>query len=256
MNSMLEYVRKNRETIDGWCKEGWKWSVPISHQEFTQAKSGDCRLYVTPTKPVPSGWLMSIKGANVLGLAAGGGQQGPLLTALGAKVTIMDFSQEQLSRERQVQRREGYEIRIVESDMTKRFPFEDREFDFILHPVSNVYVKEVLPVWKECNRVLKLGGYLIAGLDNGINYIVDENEEKIVSSLPFDPLANESHRHACMKENAGYQFSHGIEEQIGGQLKCGFTLLDVYADTNGEGRLDKMGIPTFCATLSQKTRNG
>ena len=40
-----------------------------------------------------------------------------------------------------------------------------------------------------------------------------------------------------MKNDYGIQFSHTIEEQIGGQLKAGFTLADVYGDTNGEGYL-------------------
>ena len=43
-----------------------------------------------------------------------------------------------------------------------------------------------------------------------------------------------------------------MEEQIGGQLKAGFTLVDIYEDTNGEGYLHELNIPTFIATKSIK----
>jgi hypothetical protein len=50
----------------------------------------------------------------------------------------------------------------------------------------------------------------------------------------------------------GIQFSHSIEEQIGGQLRAGFILKDIYEDTNGHGFLHEHGVPTFWASLSQK----
>ncbi len=53
-------------------------------------------------------------------------------------------------------------------------------------------------------------------------------------------------------EDAGVQFSHSLEEQIDGQLKAGFRLLNLYEDTNGTGRLHEMGIPTFLAMRSVK----
>nr|WP_282189711.1 methyltransferase [Streptococcus gordonii] len=55
-----------------------------------------------------------------------------------------------------------------------------------------------------------------------------------------------------IKENAGMQLSYNITEQIGGQLKAGFTLLDVYEDTNGSGRLYELNIKTYIATKSVK----
>jgi ABC-type glycerol-3-phosphate transport system permease component len=37
-----------------------------------------------------------------------------------------------------------------------------------------------------------------------------------------------------------------------GQLQAGFTLLELYEDTNGAGRLHAFNIPTFLAMRSQK----
>lgn len=68
--------------------------------------------------------------------------------------------------------REGYDVELVRADMSKTLPFADESFDLIFHPVSNCYVKELQPIWNECYQVLKKGGILLAGWDNGINYLV------------------------------------------------------------------------------------
>ena len=149
-------------------------------------------------------------------------------------------------------KREGYEIRIIRADMSKKLPFDNETFDLIFHPVSNCYVREIKNIWKECHRILKSRGLLLAGFDLFTNYIVDDKEEGIIFSLPFDPLSNPKQMKFLQDRDDGIQFSHSLEEQIGGQLEAGFTLLDLYEDTYGEGRLHKMNIPTYLATLSMK----
>ena len=176
----------------------------------------------------------------------------PIFAALGAECTVLDYSEKQLESEKLVSEREGYDIRIVRADMTKRLPFEDEEFDLIFHPVSNCYVKEVKPIWKECYRVLKKGGSLLSGVDYYINYIVDLEEKEIVNALPFDPLTNEAYRKMLEEEDDGMQFSHTLEEQLGGQLEAGFTLLELFEDTNGSGRLHDMNIPAYMALRAKK----
>ena len=143
-------------------------------------------------------------------------------------------------------------MEIVRGDMTKSLPFPDETFDLIFHPVSNCYVREVKPIWRECWRVLKTGGRLLSGTDHFVNYLVDESETAVVNRLPFDPVANEDQRRQLEQTDSGMQFSHTLEEQINGQLEAGFTLLALYEDTNGEGRLHELNVPTFLAMLSRK----
>jgi SAM-dependent methyltransferase len=138
--------------------------------------------------------------------------------------------------------------------MTKPLPFADESFDIIFHPVSNCYVREVEPIWRECFRVLKKGGVLLSGLDNGMNFLFGEDETRVVNSLPFDPIANPEQRRQLEADDCGMQFSHTLEEQLGGQLRAGFTLTDLYEDTNGEGFLHEMNIPCFIATRAVKGR--
>ena len=249
---MNSYQDANAAVIDRWVTEGWEWGKPIDHQTYLQAQNGQWSVLLTPTKPVPREWFGSLKGKKVLGLASGGGQQMPIFIAAGAECTILDYSEKQLESERTVSEREGYRINIVRADMSKPLPFADDSFDLIFHPVSNCYIEKVEPVFAECFRVLKKGGVLLCGLDIGINYIVDQKEEKIINTLPFNPLLYEAHRKQLEESDSGWQFSHSLTEQIGGQLRAGFTLTDIYEDTNGEGRLHELHIPSFIATRAVK----
>lgn len=246
------YQDLNAETIDRWISEGWEWGIPIDHETFLAAKDGNWEVLLTPTKPVPRAWFGELMGKKILGLASGGGQQMPIFTAAGAECTVLDYSPAQLESERLVARREGYAINIIRADMTKPLPFLDASFDLIFHPVSNCYVKEVEPIWRECHRILKPGGVLLAGLDNGVNFWFDDSETTLTYTMPFDPLVNPGHRRLLEEQDCGVQFSHTIDEQIGGQLKAGFTLTDLYSDTNGAGNLHEHNIPCFWATRAVK----
>lgn len=247
-----KYTDINSKFFDKWVSEGWEWGTPISHEVYENAKKGDWFVVLTPTKPVPKDWFCDFKGASVLGLASGGGQQMPIFTACGAKCTVLDFSNSQIASEKKVAQRENYSIEIIQADMTLPLPFKDKSFDLIFHPVSNCYVEDVLPIWRECYRILKKGGILLSGLDNGIGFAFNEEETEIKYKLPFNPLKDEQVYEDSIKGDWGIQFSHTIEEQIGGQLKAGFRLVDIYQDTGGYGRLHQFNIPTYYATKMVK----
>ena len=248
----MDYQQLNADTIDKWCRDGWEWGAPITHEAYMKACQGDWQVYLTPTRPVPRAWLGDLRGKSVLGLASGGGQQMPVFTALGAECTVLDYSPQQCESERLVAEREGYDIRIVRADMTQPLPFPDESFDLIFHPVSNCYVEAVRPIFRECFRVLKQGGTLLCGLDNGVNFIFDEDETTLRYSLPFNPLKDPALMEEMLHKDLGVQFSHTLEEQIGGQLEAGLRLTDVYEDNNGTGNLAAHGIPSYWATRAVK----
>ena len=177
----------------------------------------------------------------------------PIFAACGAVCTVLDFSEEQLKSERLVAEREAYDIRIVKADMTKALPFDDASFDLVFHPVSNCYVERVEPIWRECYRVLRPGGVLLAGMDNGINYLFEgERETEVVNSLPFNPLKNPDQMKQLAEDEMGIQFSHTLDEQLGGQLRAGFRLTDLYEDVNSEGRLHDLNVPCYWASRAIK----
>jgi len=247
-----DYQDINAETIDRWIEDGWEWGKPITHEQYISALKGHWDVLLTPTRPVPHEWLGELKGKKLLGLASGGGQQMPVFSALGAECTVLDYSKRQIESEHLVAEREGYSIKTLRADMTAPLPFRDESFDVIFHPVSNCYIEDVFPVFRECYRVLKRGGVLVCGLDNGMNFIVDADEKQVVNRLPFNPLKNPEQMKQLSDQDCGVQFSHTVEEQIGGQLKAGFILTDLYEDTNGEGYLHEMNIYSFLATRAVK----
>lgn len=249
---MKSYQDINAETITAWIKAGWEWGKPIDHSTYLQAKKGQWDVVLTPTKKVPHAWFGGLKGKELLGLASGGGQQMPIFAALGANCTVFDYTPAQLDSERLVAKREGYAINIIQGDMSKPLPFPDNAFDIIFFPVSNVYIEEAKPVFKECYRILRQGGRLLSGLDNGVNFMTDDDEKEIKNHLPFNPLKNPEQMTQLNQHDDGIEFSHTLDEQIGGQLEARFHLLSLYEDTNGQGRLHELGIPSFFATLARK----
>lgn len=248
----MNYQEINAATIDRWVDEGWEWGIPISQEAFEAARQGDWQVVLTPTKPVPHAWFGDLSQKRVLGLASGGGQQMPIFAALGASCTVLDYSERQLQSERMVAEREGYDIHIVRADMTKPLPFEDESFDLIFHPVSNCYIAEVKPLFRECCRVLRRGGILLCGLGNELNYLVGNDEKTIVNKMPFNPLCQPEQMQLLKDEDCGVQFSHTVEEQIGGQLEAGFALTHIFGDTNGEGYLHELGAESYLATRAVK----
>ena len=118
--------------------------------------------------------------------------------------------------------------------------------------MSNCYVEEVKPIFKECSRILKKGGVLLSGLDNGVNYIFDDDGAIVKNRLPYNALRDSELYKECVEKGWGIQFSHTFEDQIGGQLEAGLMLTHVYEDTNGTGNLHEHNIPTFWATRAVK----
>ena len=252
-----DYTKINAETWDEWAKGGCDWTIPITHEEFLAAKAGACNVYLTPCRYVPREWFGELGGKKLLGLASGGAQQMPVFAANGADCTVFDYSESQLEKERTVADREGYAIEIVRGDMTRPLPFADASFDIIFHPVSNCYIREVEPVWRECFRVLKPGGRLLAGFDNGLNFLFDDDGTLPLiakNKLPYDPIAMSDKDFASQRDNLNaIQFSHSLEEQLGGQLRAGFLLRDLYEDRDREGcGVLREYAPQYMATLAIK----
>lgn len=258
---MSDYTDINSKTIDRWIEAGWEWGIPLSHEEYEAAKKGKWDVVLTPIKHVPHEWFCPflqnnrLDGAKLLGLASGGGQQMPVFAALGADCTVLDISTRQLESEREVAKREGYDINIVQADMTKPLPFVNDSFDVIFHPVSNCFIEDVYHVWNECYRILKPGGILIAGMDNGFNFLMDDPTLRpmiITNKLPYNPLKNPEQMKALIDNDNGVQFSHTFDEQIGGQLKAGFVITAAYEDYNNDPNAVADGIPAFWATKAMK----
>ncbi len=165
--AFIEQERPARDLLDvtaynraAWNREvtaGNRWTVPVSPETIAAARRDEWSVLLTPAIPVPRDWFGELQGKDVLCLACGGGQQGPIFAAAGAHVTVFDNSPAQLGRDREVAEREGLALRTAEGDMANLGAFPDASFDLIFHPVSNVFAADPRPVWREAYRVLRRG---------------------------------------------------------------------------------------------------
>ena len=100
----------------------------------------------------------SVADKHVLCLASGGGQQSIAFALLGAVVTVVDFSAEQLEKDKFVAQEYQKQIRIIKSDMQDLSFALDQEFDIVYQPYSINYIPKIDTVFDEVTRVLKPGG--------------------------------------------------------------------------------------------------
>ena len=259
---MMDARAYNREAWNRQVADGNPWTIPVSREIVAAARQDDWSLLLTPTIPVPRAWFPPLAGADVLCLASGGGQQGPVLAAAGGRVTVLDNSPRQLDQDRLVAEREGLAIRTVEGDMADLSAFADASFDLIFHPVSNIFAADVLPVWREAYRVLRPGGVLLAGFSNPINYIFDfdlldrERRLEVKYTLPYSDIESLSDevREAYLTKGWPLEFSHTLDDQIGGQLAAGFLIAGFFEDRYPAQEKDLISeyMPTFFATRAIK----
>jgi len=249
----------NRQAWDQQVETGNRWTIPVDPQAIAAARKGVWEVLLTPTRPVPRTWFPELKDRHVLCLASGGGQQGPIFAAVGAHVTILDNSPRQLAQDRLVAEREGLELVTLEGDMRYLAMFPDASFDLVFHPISNVFVPEVRPVWEEAYRVLRPDGILMAGFMNPVNYIFDWDliEEKgileVKYKIPYSDVTSLSEAQRAIRLEKGWplEFGHTLEDQIAGQIDAGFWLNGFFEDTDPECLICKY-IPVYIATRAIK----
>jgi SAM-dependent methyltransferase len=254
----MNILEHNRAAWDQEVLKGNKWTIPATEKEISAARNGECRIVLTPIKLIPTDWLGNVRDKQVLCLASGGGQQGPILAAAGARVTVFDNSDEQLKRDCQVAKVFNLPIKIEQGNMQDLSRFSDQVFDLIIHPVSNCFIDDILPVWKECYRVLKSPGTLLTGFANPLLYMIDWEEAdqsrrcEIKNPIPYSDLVSLSPKmmEVYLEEKRPLEFGHTLSDQIQGQIAAGFLIAGLYED-KGEMLLDKY-TDVFIATMAVK----
>ena len=250
----MDIVKHNKSAWDNYVDKKDRWTIPVKDEELENVRNGNWGIVLTPNKPVPKNWFPPLKGLKILGLASGGGQQGPILATLGADVTIFDNSEKQLQQDKILSDKFNLDIKTVQGDMKDLSVFADNSFDLIFNPCSIVFVDNVSPVWSECFRVLKPKGILMTGLINPIIFQLDEESLKLIYEQPFSDL------HSLPKEkleelkikNEPLVFGHSLTDQIGGQLSVGFTITAMFEDTwDVENKMDDF-LPSFIGTRAVK----
>ncbi len=148
-------------------------------------------------------WLRDegVKGKDLLCLAAGGGRQGPLHAAAGARVTVVDLSEAMLEHDR----RAG--LRTLCASIDRLDGLADASFDIVVQPVSACYVADLGAAHRELARVLRKGGL----------YVVQHKQPGTANAEP-----------------GTREFAHPLEDLIGGLCRAGFAIEDFREPPRGD----------------------
>ena len=252
----------NRAAWNALVENKNRWTIPVSPEQIAGARIGDWSIVLTPNQPVPVDWFPDFhaRPTEVLCLAGAGGQQAPLLAAAGAKVTVLDNSDRQLAQDRLVAERENLDIKTVLGDMQDLSCFQNDSFDLIVHPCSNCFVQNILPVWREAFRVARPQGSLISGFTNPLRFLFDDEllekgELKVAHKIPYSDLTSltDAQRQRFADQNEPLAFGHTLGDQLGGQIEAGFVIAGFYED-NYHSETDALSrhIDTFIATRAIK----
>lgn len=178
-----------------------------------------------------------------------------------ARVTSFDNSARQLAQDKFVADRDNLEIRLEKGDAADLSRFADASFDLIFHPCSNSFIQHLAPVWRECFRVLRRGGRMLVGFTKPEIFIFDQKSEeeegvlRVRHSLPYSDIESigSEERAEILESGRALEFSHTLDEQIGGQLAEGFIITGFYEDYWGNEEIvfDKY-LPAFVALKSEK----
>lgn len=258
----MDYLDFNKDFWNRYSRERGPWSRRSPKELIENARRGKVDIFITTQKTVPATWLPSSwRGLKILGLAAGGGQQMPILAATGADVTTFDLSEEQLERDLEVCREEGLQIETLQGNMKDLSRFGDGQFNLIVNPVSTCFVDDVKTVWRECFRILSPGGVLMSGFNNPVAYALDfEAYEKgdliLKNKIPYSEPTDLPERLMASKIKKGnaFEFGHSLSDLIGGQIEAGFLVTGFFEDEWGEAfqeEIDRI-MPQFIATRAEK----
>lgn len=210
----------------------------------------------------PEGMMDDPTGKQVLCLAGGGDQQSAALGLLGADVTVLDFCETQLERDREAALHYGLDVRTVLGDMRDLSCFDDDGFDMVWHGHSLNFVPDAGTVFDEVTRVLRAGGqYRMTcwnpaghGLDprswNGTGYVLTEPYEEgkeVHAQDPFWDLvgwdgegslaqwAKQDHQdEPKIRIRGPREFRHTLGTVVNGLISRGFTIEGLWEEDLGE----------------------
>lgn len=222
----------NRRAWDGMVRNRQRFTVPAGDEDFRN-----------PLQTLDGlGWLGNdIRGRRVLCLAAGGGKHGPLYSAAGAVVTVVDLSPAMLELDRLVAAERKLHLRTVETSMDDLSMFEPAEFDIVIHPVSTCYLPEVEPVYRQVARVVRGGGVYVSQHKQPASLQADIKPAAVGYELvepyyrrgPLPPVSGSLHR-----EEGAWEYLHRWEQLIGGLCRAGFVVEDLIEPLHADLRAE------------------
>ncbi len=193
------------------------------------------------------GVLGNVAGKRVLCLASGGGQDSAAFGLLGADVTVLDLSDEQLERDRLAAAHYGLRMTTLQGDMRDLSTFSDGSFDIVRQAYSINFVPSVAPVFDGVVRVLRSGGLYALDFANPFAIGVDD-EAWDGHAYPLDSLYVDgediAERYpqwhvgqpggAVVDVDSPHEYRHALSTVLNSLTERGFLLLGLWEDMEPE----------------------
>ena len=171
-------IRKSWDKIAAQYRRRYKISTDIVH--YGPLCPGEDKL----------GLLADISGKNVIDLGCGCGQNAIALAKMGAGVTAVDLSSEQIRQAGDLAIEEGILVDFKTADITDLSFLPDVDFDLAISACAIAFVENIESVFKEAFRVLKPDGLFVLSDMNPLQYIMDEVDGGVEfnNRYPFNPI--------------------------------------------------------------------
>ena len=170
---------------------------------------------------------------------------------LGAQVTVLDLSDEQLEQDRRAAEHYGLSPVLLQGDMRDLTRFADDDFDIVYQPFSINFVPDVRPVFAGVARILKAGGLYHVQWHNpytqtynpddydpvrgySSNSIYRDGEVDVKAIYGTDTWGVETEDGSKIEVPGPREFRHTMPTFINGLIACRFEILAFSEHTTWE----------------------
>ena len=216
-----EVAVANRRLWEEEVKKGCGYTIPWLDLDIAllrrYARGGLERLPEPLECLSPFSVFAGVEGKDVLCLAAGGGQQSAVFGLLGARVTVVDLAEGQLSGDRKAAAHYGYEVTTLHADMRDLSRIDDGSFDLVYQAPSLCYIPDIRQVYGEVSRVLRPGGRYRAQYHQPAIFFAGWDGEGYRITEPYA-------ERVLRRDDGGIEFRHYMDDIFGGLVDAGFSL--------------------------------
>jgi ubiquinone/menaquinone biosynthesis C-methylase UbiE len=171
-------VRKSWDKIAEPYRRRYEISTNIVH--YGPLCPGEDRLHL----------LGNMKGKSIIDLGCGGGQNAIAMAKMGAEVTAVDFSPEQIRLAENLAFNHNIAIDFITSQISDLSFLPDSGYDLAISACAIAFVEDTESAFAEVFRILKPGGKFILSDMNPLQYIIDEIEGGVEFNhiYPYEPI--------------------------------------------------------------------
>ena len=207
-------------------------------------------------------YLRDIVGKRVCVLGSGDNQVVFALAGLGAVVTSVDISQNQLDFAATRAEELGLSVSFVQADVTDLSAFDDGSFDVVYtggHVA--VWVSDLRTFYSEAARVLTPGGLFLVCEYHPVRNVWKETGDKLVVEIPYferGPFRYESAENVLQRKPGifeSYEFYWTVGDYMNAVIGVGCSIIEVdeFGDTKADWETAPLdGLPEYLLIVSRK----